>query len=212
MKNNFTYRLPFVLMLLIGLFMVVQYYIPHPAVQRSRDLMLQWKQPLNGFIILLAIGGVATVHIRKVWKQHRRWGYSVITLAAMGAMIFVGFAFGTHDGSVFSDWFKYLISPIEATMFSLLAFFVASAAFRAFRARSTAASILLVSATIVMLALIPPVAQALPIIDRVSGFILDYPNVAAKRAILIGVSLGAISVAMKTILGIDRTLLERDGQ
>jgi len=144
-----------------------------------------------------------------VWKQQKRWGYSVVTLVSMFAMIAAGMVGGMEEGSVFSDWFKYLISPIEATMFSLLAFFVASAAFRAFRARSTAATILLVSAAVVMLALIPSVANHIPIIAQLSDFILKYPNTAAKRAILIGISLGAISVALKTIFGVDRTLLER---
>lgn len=212
MKDRIAYRLPYVLMAVLGIFMMMQYYIPHETVQAPKRLLLQWKQPLNGFIILLAIIGIATAHIRKVYRQEKRWGYSVITLVSMVAMIFVGFIYGVQDGTVFSDWFKYLISPIEATMFSLLAFFVASAAFRAFRARSASATILLVSATIVMLSLIPIVSQNVPVLSDVSSFILKYPNTAAKRAILIGVSLGAISVALKTILGIDKTLLERDGQ
>mgnify|MGYP001455976756 CR=1 FL=1 len=209
MKDSITYRLPFAVMLVLGVFMMVQYYIPASPVVSARDMLLQWKQPLNGFIILLAIGGVAAVHVRKVWKQQKRWGYSVVTLVSMFAMIAAGMVGGMEEGSVFSDWFKYLISPIEATMFSLLAFFVASAAFRAFRARSTAATILLVSAAVVMLALIPSVANHIPIIAQLSDFILKYPNTAAKRAILIGISLGAISVALKTIFGVDRTLLER---
>jgi hypothetical protein len=211
-KDKITYQLPFVVMLVLGSFMVLQYYVPHEVAQAPKEMMLQWKQPLNGFIILLAIIGVATMHIRKVWKQQKRWGYSLITLVSMGAMIIAGMGFGVQDGTVFSDWFKYLISPIEATMFSLLAFFVASAAFRAFRARSTSATILLVSATIVMLALIPALSQNIPYLADISAFIVKYPNTAAKRAILIGVSLGAISVALKTIFGIDRTLLEREGK
>ncbi|MBN2716267.1 MAG: hypothetical protein JXX14_10460 [Deltaproteobacteria bacterium] len=212
MRDRIAYRLPYAVMAVLGLFMLVQYYIPHQVVQAPRQMMLQWKQPLNGFIILLAIVGIATVHVRKIYRQERRWGYSIITLGAMAAMIFVGFAYGVQEGTIFSDWFKYLISPIEATMFSLLAFYVASAAFRAFRARSASAAILLVSATVVMLALIPAVSQNIPLISEISAFILKYPNTAAKRAILIGVSLGAISVALKTIIGIDRTLLERDGK
>jgi len=212
LKNEITYRLPFAVMLVIGVFMVVQYYIPHSAVQAPKALMLQWKQPLNAFIILLAIGGIFTLHGRRVLKREKRWGFSLVTLCAMTAMIFVGFAFGVQDGSTFSNWFKYLVSPIEATMFALLAFYIASAAFRAFRARSTAATVLLVSATVVMLAMIPAVEQAIPGLNHVADFILDYPNTAAKRAILIGVSLGAISMAIKTIFGIDRTLLEREGR
>ena len=210
MSNKITYRLPFALMLVVGIYMVAQYYIPHPVFQAPGEKMLQWKQPLNAFIILLALTGVATMHGRRIIRQEKRWGYSVITLVSMGAMIFAGMVYGQAEGSLFSKWFKYLISPIEATMFSLLAFFVASAAFRAFRARTVGATVLLVSATIVLLGLIPAVEEVCPFFAKASEFILKYPNAASKRAILIGVSLGAISVALKNIFGIDRTLLERD--
>ena len=55
---------------------------------------------------------------------------------------------GAHvqkNGSLFQWMFKYIFSPLSATMFALLAFFVASASFRAFRARNFEASLLLLA-------------------------------------------------------------------
>ena len=210
MREKLGYRLPFALMLVIGVFAAVQYYVPHPAVQAPKELMFQWKQPLNAFIIFVALGGLVVMHVRRVFRRERRWGYSAITLLSMTAMIVVGMVWGIQDGSLFSTWFEHLITPIESTMFALLAFFIASAAFRAFRARTTGATILLLSAGVVMLGLIPAVENAVPPLAELAKFLLDYPNTAAKRAIVIGVGLGAISVALKTILGIDRTLLDRE--
>ncbi len=210
MKNKLGYRLPFVLMAVLGIFFVAQYYIPHPAVQKPTALMRQWKQPLSMFVLFIAAFGIVVHHVRKVKRQAKGWGYSAVTLISLVAMVFVGMVFGIREGTVFADWFEYLISPIEATMFSLLAFFIASAAFRAFRARTVGATVLLVSAFIVMLGLIPAVEEACPLLSDCAAFLLKYPNTAAKRAIMIGVALGAISVAIKTIFGIDRTILGRE--
>jgi hypothetical protein len=106
-----------------------------------------------------------------------------------------------------------VLTPLTATMFALLAFFIASAAFRAFRARNLEATILLVSACIVMLAQVP-VGEQLPFIGeylaQFKNWILNTPNAAAQRAIYIGAALGAISTGLRIVLGIERSHLGGD--
>jgi hypothetical protein len=203
------YRAPFVLMTVLGVFFVAHYYVPHPYVQKTGAVMLQWKQPLGAMMLLVALLSLLWMHLKRVQRRERRYGYSLVTLISAGAMVFAGMASGMQEGSLFSDWFIHMVTPLESTMFSLLAFFVASAAFRAFRARSTSATVLLVSATVVILALIPAVESNVPVIREGAAFIIKYPNTAAKRAIIIGVALGFISVAVKTIVGIDKTILKK---
>ena len=59
------------------------------------------------------------------------------------------------DKSLFSKLFNLTIDPLESTMFALLAFFVASASYRAFRIRNFEASLLLVSGIFVMIGAVP---------------------------------------------------------
>jgi hypothetical protein len=99
--------------------------------------------------------------------------------------------------------------PIQATMFSLLAFYIASAAYRAFRARTLLSSILLVAAVLIMIRFVPlgPISD---IVNDLSSWILKVPNMAAKRAIFIGIGLGMVATAIKILLGVERGYLGRD--
>ena len=203
-------RAPFVIMAVLGVFMAAQYYLPHPMVQEPRARILQWKQLADAFTIYIALFGLLLLHLRRVERREARWGYSLVTLTSMIGMAAVGIFAGVGDDTLFARLFAHLMSPIEATMFSLLAFFIASAAFRAFRARSLGAGVLLGSALIVLLGLTPGMDDWCPPLAELCQWVLNYPNTAAKRAILLGVAAGGLTVALKTILGIDRTILGRD--
>jgi hypothetical protein len=140
-------------------------------------------------------------------------------LYAIGAFVFLvasvliavfdhswSFHFATQEGLqsfMFRHFFDYIMIPIMATIFSLLAFFIASAAYRAFRARNLLSTLLLLAALIVMLRFNPYIPGAL-YINRLSSWLMNVPNLAAQRAIIIGVGLGIVSTALKVILGIER--------
>lgn len=116
------------------------------------------------------------------------------------------FYFYTQEGlqnSMFRAFFDYVMMPILATMFSLLAFFIASAAYRAFRARNLLASLLLIAALIVMLRFNPWLPGA-EYFAKTSNWLMNVPNLAAQRAIVMGVGLGMVATALKVILGIER--------
>jgi hypothetical protein len=67
-----------------------------------------------------------------------------------------------------------------------------------------------VTAFVVMLRLIPlPEPVSTWNADFVR-WILEVPNMAAKRAILIGVALGAITYSVKILLGIERSYMGAD--
>jgi len=103
--------------------------------------------------------------------------------------------------------FDFVFVPLTATMFALLAFYIASAAFRAFRARNIEATVLLVAAVIVMIGRVPigeALSDKLPVIVN---WLMEVPNTAARRAIFIGAALGAIATGLRIILGIERSHL-----
>jgi hypothetical protein len=93
-------------------------------------------------------------------------------------------------------------------MYSLLAFFVTSASFRAFRARNKQALVLLLAAVIIMLGRVPVGSLIWKGFPDVTEWIMAYPNAAAKRGIRLGIDLGLISMALRMILGIERSYMQ----
>lgn len=123
------------------------------------------------------------------------------------------------SGSAFGWIYEYLFKPLTATMFALLAFYVASAAFRAFRAKNTEAILLLGTAFIILLgrtfagvwltSWVPDTLSALRL-DQMTFYIMSIFNTAGTRAIMIGIALGIASTSLKILLGIDRSWLGGD--
>lgn len=115
-----------------------------------------------------------------------------------------------RDGRVFLWIYDHVFAPCNATMFALLAFFVASAAFRAFRARNVEAALLLGTAILMMLGR-APIGRALSdSLPDVAQWLLDVPSNGGRRAIMMGAAIGAIATGLRVILGLERSHLGGD--
>jgi hypothetical protein len=110
-------------------------------------------------------------------------------------------------GRVFTWLYDHVFFPCNATMFALLAFFIASAAFRAFRARNAESALLLGAAILVMIGLVPIGRALSPVFPEIEEWIMDVLNTTGRRAIMMGAALGAIATGLRVILGIERSHL-----
>jgi hypothetical protein len=97
--------------------------------------------------------------------------------------------------------------PMQATMFSMLAFYIASAAYRAFRARTIEATVLLITGIILMIGRVPIGEWLWPKFPNITEWILTNPSMAAQRGIMIGIGLGMIATSLRIIFGIERTYM-----
>lgn len=190
---------------------------------------------VSGGLLLLSLGAVSLLLIQPLTSGQLLFWQVTPTFTGQ-----------TKDpGSLFMWFFDHCFVPLDATMFSLLAFYIASAAFRAFRARSFEATALLIAGCLVMIGRVPlgeqivlipkdalitlfnhyaPAVYSLlhvPLPDQtavtaqmsdmnisaISSWILNNPNNAAQRGILLGVILSQIAIGLRIIFGIERTYM-----
>ncbi len=200
-------QIPLMIVLILGLLFVAHVFIPNKLSSDYLEWFLKWTKVISPFAIVLGVFSLVLVHYNKIKRKAPTWGYSIVTLTALVVTTAVGFLWGIQEGTPYMWIFKNFNVPLGATMFSLLAFYIASAAYKAFRARSVEATVLLVAAIIVMLGRVS-IGQAITHwIPDITEWILNVPNLAAKRGIALGVGLGATATSLKIMLGIERSYL-----
>jgi hypothetical protein len=107
--------------------------------------------------------------------------------------------------------FTALFTPLGSAMFSLLAFYVATAAYRAFRIRSIEAGIMMLTAIIVMLGQIPHgplyISEHLP---DIRTWLLLNISTPAFRAIFFGSAIAGLAMAIRMWFSLERSPLSQD--
>jgi len=224
--------IPLVIASTFGLLMIAGYFVP--PVTFLQEKASEWFLIVSAIAFFIGGANLVTYHLRKISDQEPGWGYSGITLAAFFITAIVGtlkwgvpaaaefpsFAWSgryQEEGGAFWWLYEYLMQPITSTMFALLAFYVASAAFRAFRAKNVEAALLLITAFIVLLsqaeeplrALItgkPPLRNDLWL-PEAAVWIRSVFNTAGQRAIIIGIAMGVAATSLRVLMGKDRSYL-----
>lgn len=200
-------QVPLALCFLFGIVMIITEFSPHATSQAIYKEIANWGRVITPFVFVLAVMTLIQTHWTRIQRRTEYWQYSFVVFAGMIAMAVAGVPYGPQHPT-FAWLFNNVQVPMEATMFSLLAFFISSAAYRAFRARTFEATLLLVTAVIVMMGNVPVGDLIWPeAASNARQWILDNPNLSARRGIIIGVSLGAISQSIRIILGIERSYL-----
>lgn len=212
-------EIPLLITGVVGIVLVIAYFIPHFPFNRMADWSADWFSIIAAFAIWLGALNLFKLSIDNVVKKKPGWGYAAIIIVCFLATAIIGFAEGRdfRDPGTAFDWiYNYVYSPLDSTMFAILAFFVASASYRAFRARNLDATLLLLAAFFVMLGRVPIgdlLVGFLPEHYRLSDlstWVMNFPNTAGQRAILIGIALGIVSSSLRIILGIERSHLGGD--
>lgn len=192
-----------VIAIVVGLSVLLDFFIQNELVGFLKFVFVRWAIIVTGFAIILGFFNVLIVHLDKILRFKQGWFYSIFLVLTMVIVLFLGLIEGPQ-GLLTSRIFQYIIFPLQATIFSLLAFFVASAAYRAFRVRSWESALLAIIGIIVLLGQIPLWEQ----LTSSKEWILGVLGMAGARGILLGVALGTVATGLRILLSIDRPYSE----
>ncbi len=206
-----------------GIFMAFQYYINVPFMDTLYRGILDWGIIISVFALFIAIKSLLQRQINEIREKKEHPFFPLTTIISFSVVIILWLIWGAKkDSPPVNFIYTTFQVPLQATIFSLLAFYITSAAYRAFRAKSFAATILLLTASIVIIGRIPLgdyIAKITTIHTATTHisilnfpkwvqWILNVPNVGVKRAFKFGITLGIILTSFKIIFGVEKNWLK----
>jgi hypothetical protein len=221
--------------------------IPRNGVEKVGFFLNQAMDPvgnitniIQGFLLGVGFYSLVRIHLTKVRRKQENWGFSIVLLSSFVLMAVFGlwdwqmrkFVDTTGALNVRDNWtavnyvqdflFEGLYQQMDSAMFSMIAFFILSAAYRAFRIRSVEATVMMASALILMLNLMGALTFAQGnAIEQLAGnsgnlFLMNLKinvfadwlrstmQIPAIRAIDFGVGLGALAMGLRLWLGLEK--------
>jgi hypothetical protein len=203
-----------------GLFYAVEWFLP--VEKTNNQNLLTFAVPtvanvqnvLVAFTLGLGVFSLIRIHGTIVMKAKPGWENSLVLIGGLITMAVAGLKY--EHGMFFRSMFRDVLNSFDAALFAMLAFYIMSAAYRAFRIRSVEATLLMGSALVVMLGTIP-IGQAITSflpergsyaslfrLDNISTWMLFYVNGPAQRAINFGLGIGLLAIGLRVWLSLER--------
>ena len=211
-----------------GLFFAVEFFWPVDAVgpNAGKNFLTTYLKPvsdftnvLQAFALGLGVYSLVSVHLRTVTRRRENWGFSAVLLGGILAMaipaIWKEYDKNPAIKGAYTLVYDGVFNSLNATMFSIVAFYIVSAAYRAFRIRSADAAILLASAVLIMLGQVT-FGQALTKwipndgvaanlrLENLANWVLTRVNSPAIVAISFGVGIGTLATSLRLWLSLER--------
>lgn len=164
---------------------------------------------IAGFALFLGLIGILRLHSTNVMKKTRLSPYSAVLIVVLLIYLVVGLGYG-QQSTEFKWIYNTIYGPLTATTYALLAFWVCSAAYRAFTMKSIESAILVITGLLVFFGVTPLSAAISPVFPAANDFISSVLNVAGRRGMGIGIGIGILALGIRIILGMERSWMGGD--
>ena len=189
----------------VGCIMVLAFFFDVRFLSAAEAEIQDWGIIIAAFALVVASVNLIQVNLKKVLKGDPVDRIcSILLLISLFSMGIIGITQGPTS-ETYQFLFNSVMAPGQSTVWAIGVFYIASAAYRAFRVRNADAGFLLFSAAFVMLAAVPIGEIIWNKIPYISDWIYEVPNMAGMRGMLIGAGVGAFSGSLRVLLGIERT-------
>ncbi len=177
-----------------------------PVLHPFATLAYEWAVVVGGFAILLGVGSVGWLHVRRIQSGQPGWWQSLGLLAVMVTLFVAGMANPAGERSPLVEWaFDSVLAPGASALLALTVFFLAAALFHLVRVGRRGGAWVLAGLLFMLLVQTPAARALLPPEYRAANawlaWIIESPVTATLRGVLLGVGLALLVVVVRFVAG-----------
>jgi hypothetical protein len=198
----------------IGIITLLSFVVDNAVLRYVRALFVEWTVIVVAFAMLLGVLNVLRVHAQRIQRGSGAL-YSILLVVSFLTVFIPGLFASDQVPMGLRDWvgptgfivdfaYRYIQRPLQSTLFSLMAFFVFTAAWRAFRIRSAASFVMFIAAVVVLLGSIRLSLGDWTLLSETRDWVMNVPVMAGSRGILLGIALGTVVTGLRLLLGVER--------
>ena len=217
MSVTYKKTLPVIIVFITAVLVMSDYFLVLPPVTEAGvswtsntvKMLQNWGIILTAFSLGFGALNLFIFHSKHISRRTEgQWLYSLWLLIIIVLFTVVGVSLGPS-----SDQYNWLYNAsyfaLSATVYSSLGFYMTSGVYRALRLKNIESGIFLVVGLIVLAKNAPALTVYFPILSTSVAFIRDNLTTSAQRGIMIGGSLGALSLGIRTMTGRETGFLGR---
>lgn len=197
--------LPAAVIVVTGLVLLADLLLANPGLDRLAGWVTELLVVLAAGAALLGGIALAVRHGTDIRARRGDRAGSIAVLAGMALVIVLGLFPGSTgvDEPVIRWLVGALVFPLVSTLFALVFLFLLAAARRGAALRSRETRVMLLSAALVVVLLLPLDGAAGDWITEAAGWTLAVPILGVFRGLLIAVGVATAVVAARLLLGVD---------
>jgi len=197
---------------IVVIVMIAEYFFGPPTgaipqIASAGDVLRTWAVIIYTMALALGAVNLMRLHGNRIRRRDPgRWFFSAVLVSSFAFMTLLGLLNINNPttNDIYRWLFTYPYTSLGQTLYAITGFYIASAAYRAFRARNIDAALLLIAGIFVLLKNAPigeVIWSQLPVIG---GWFNDIGQVPAMRTFLITAAFGLLAYGFRTLLGRER--------
>lgn len=186
------------------------YFFQSPQISSVSNELNIWRMLIISFTLFVGLISVFARYTRSIMNRSRNWMLHAYCLVVIVIWIILGNVIGMYS-TLYQTLYLSTKITLHITIIGCLIFFSVSGMYRTFRIKSLRTAVFAFFTVFVVILNMPPLISAYPGLADLTYWLLDNPQMAGARAMVMCGGIGGVILGIRILLGIEKSAMRATG-